>query len=573
MLTTTATGVDNLSMVKLSANYGAANRTVYLTGSGGGATVWQSSDDGETFTAHAAPFELSTWTVAGDDLIIAGVDGSGARVYRLTAGAFLPVAGAPLGNVRPTALAVSPNYANDGTVLAGDIGGQVYLSTDGGTSFVSLGQPLPVNSGVDEISVAFDTGFTSNSTVYVASRAAVSAQSRQRLFRMTLGTLGAWESITATSAEGATVGSLLPTSGCLWATDSQPVDTAGALGGVLRTLDPMSPNGATFEAVINGLSDGAVLEDLWASSYRVWSVDVQNVRIVTFFDSLQMPPVSGSPEDGTQGLATSGLRLQWNPAPGATRYRWQVDYDGAFASVPDGLEGNTEATSKRLPALTPGTTYYWRVRATEPMLSPWSIAKSFTTSLGSEALELMSPKAGADDVPLAPVFQWSAVPGAESYEMMVSTDSRFIDTVINRCNALALPATAWQSDTNLEYGETYFWKVRGWSSTSFSAWSAVGAFTTVAPPPAQEPAPESTPSEAEPVETEPEPQYEPVVESPERTEPVPVSYEPPPVVPVISPKVEVIIPTWALVTVIGLMATLVLLLITVLFAVGRWRRY
>ena len=210
---------------------------------------------------------------------------------------------------------------------------------------------------------------------------------------------------------------------------------------------------------------------------------------------------------------------------------------------------------------------------------------SFTTTLGSAALELMSPKAGANGVSLAPVFQWSAVSGAESYEMVVSTDSRFTDSVIHRRGALALPATAWQSDTELEYGETYFWKVRGLSSNSFSVWSAVGAFTTATPPPEPEPAepepaepepaePEETnPAPAEPEETGPAPQDEPVVEPTERAETIPVQFEPPPALPVVMPTVEVAIPTWALAAVVGLLATLVLLLITVLVVVGRVRRY
>lgn len=580
LLTTTAAGVDNLSLIEPSANYGTVNRTVYLAGSGSGvATVWQSSDDGETFTAYAAPFELSAWTVAGDDLLIAGVDGDGARVYRFAAGAFLPAAGAPLGTAGPTTLAVSPNYANDGTVLAGDFVGQVYLSTDGGASFAPLGQPLPLNNGIGEVSVAFDTGFTGNRAVYAASRATVSAQSQQRLFRLTLGTGTTWQSIVTTLSDGATVGPLVATvGGGLWATNSQPVNVAGDNGGALRMLDPTSSLGVTCETVIGDLEDGAVLEELWASSNRLWSLDVQNVKIMTFLDSLMMPPAPASPEKETPGLATDGLRLYWIPAPGAIRYHWQVNYDDGFASVPDGLEGTTGAISTRLPPLAPGTTYHWRVRATEPMLSPWSTAWSFTTILGSTTLELMSPKAGADSVSLAPVFQWSAVSGAESYELVVSTDSLFTDTVIHRRGTLALPATAWQSDTELEYDETYFWKVRGRSSNSFSAWSAVGAFTTATPPPpipppAPAPADQEETAPADPKETEPAPEVELTVETVVQAESIPVQFEPPPVLPIVAPTVEIAIPTWALATVIGLLATLVLLLITVLVIVGRVRRY
>ena len=42
----------------------------------------------------------------------------------------------------------------------------------------------------------------------------------------------------------------------------------------------------------------------------------------------------------------------------------------------------------------------------------------------------------------------------------------------------ALPATAWQSDTSLDYNMTYYWKVRAMGSNTTSAWSAASVFST-----------------------------------------------------------------------------------------------
>ena len=157
------------------------------------------------------------------------------------------------------------------------------------------------------------------------------------------------------------------------------------------------------------------------------------------------------------------------------------------------------------------TTYYWQVRVTKPVLSPWSDKWSFTTSLGGEivAPRLESPQPGATEVAIKPIFQWSAVAGAESYELMVSENLDFSSPVILRAGEDALPGNAWQSDVSLSYGTTYYWKVRALSPTTHSAWSAVGIFTTETEITLE---PEAA-SESEPnPETEPPPETEPTLE-------------------------------------------------------------
>jgi hypothetical protein len=213
---------------------------------------------------------------------------------------------------------------------------------------------------------------------------------------------------------------------------------------------------------------------------------------MTYLDTLTGPVALTSPSDKEAGVETVNVRLSWASLNGATKYQWQVDYDNDFSTVPTGFEGNTEEASVRLPALEMGTTYYWRVRAAEPVLSPWSAKWSFVTTLGKTVVAptLQSPAAGATGVPLRPIFQWSAIAGAERYELLVSANVSLSNPVIAKTGDLAVPATAWQIDVSLEYSTTYYWKVRASGSGSYSAWSAVSAFTTeVAPSPTQSPPP------------------------------------------------------------------------------------
>jgi hypothetical protein len=180
----------------------------------------------------------------------------------------------------------------------------------------------------------------------------------------------------------------------------------------------------------------------------------------------------------------NNISLDWETMKGATEYQWQLDYDSDFSTIPDGFEGDTRASSAHLPALEPATTYYWRVRVSEPVLSPWSAKWSFTTSLDTETatIKLESPKAGAAGVPVKPLFQWNAVTGADAYELLVSADIQFSDPLITKSGAEALPTTAWQADISLNYNTTYYWKVRALGASTYSAWSAASSFTTELPP-------------------------------------------------------------------------------------------
>jgi hypothetical protein len=97
-----------------------------------------------------------------------------------------------------------------------------------------------------------------------------------------------------------------------------------------------------------------------------------------------------------------------------------------------------------------------------------------------------SPAPGATGVPLKPVFQWTAVVGAEAYELLIATDADMADPIIDRTGQNALAGNAWQCDVSLDYATTYFWKVRAVNATTSTAWGTLGVFTTEAAPPSPE---------------------------------------------------------------------------------------
>ena len=538
VFSSTPADVDRINLIELPPQYGSS-QVVFLAGiSNGNPVIWRSTDSGQNFTRQSAPLPIDIWAVVNDTTLFAGsYDGSNGLVYRTTNSGLTYSTPAVTGNQSLNSIALSPDYDRDKTILAGNTDGWVYWSEGGGDSF----EPLPPDAtsppltGV--ISVAFDPNYRQNNTVYAASDTA-----DEGIYRFIIGASDAWENIDSNLPSEGMIGQLMASAeGTLYATNFK------ADGGIERCLNPTYSSGPTFETVTRGLDDGAKLCGLWWYGYRLWSVDTSSVSLMTYTDGLALPVTLDSPPDEAPDTGTitndtiTNVSLDWETLSGATKYQWQLDYDTDFSSVPTEFEGNTKASSARLPALEPDTTYHWRVRATKPLLSPWSAKWSFTTSPKADtaAPQLSRPEAGAISTPVKPVFQWGTIAWADSYELLVAANASFTNPLIAKIGNYALPSSAWQCDIALDHNTTYYWKVRAADSHNHSDWSAVGTFTTELPPSSESVAP---------------------------TSPEPVS-PPPPKPPPASPEPSM--PMWVIYLVGALLLTVIVLFIVILRLVAR----
>ncbi len=488
--------VNNIDRLELAPQYDEDNQVVFIAGtSSGHPAIWRSADNGQSFTCRTAPLSIDAWAVVNTTtLFIGSYDGSSGLVYHTTDSGLTYSQGAKAGSQSLNSIALSPFYDQDETILVGNKDGWVYWSEDNGESFATLPPDATSSPLSGQITVAFDPGYDANNTVYAASNTP-----DEGIYRFIVGDSNGWENI-ASPAAGMMGQMIVATEGTLYAANFT------ADGGLERCLNPTYPLGPTFEAVTKGLDEGATLIGLWLHDHQLWSIDTTNTKLMTYIDSLTQPVVLTSPVDQAPGVGTiidntvRNISLDWETLEGATEYKWQINYETDFSSLPDGFEGETGSSSARLPILEPATTYYWRVRAVQPVLSPWSEKWSFTTGLtaGAPAPELESPPAGATGVPVDPIFQWSAIAGAEGYELVISTDANLGNPTILKSGDYALPTTAWQCNVALNYNTTYYWKVRAISADSCSAWSAVSAFTTEPPPSAQlASTPEPTPPQSQ----------------------------------------------------------------------------
>jgi hypothetical protein len=121
------------------------------------------------------------------------------------------------------------------------------------------------------------------------------------------------------------------------------------------------------------------------------------------------------------------------------------------------------------------------------------------------------PAPGASNVPQRPVFQWSAVQGAVSYDFELADNPTFVKPVENHTG---LKNTVWTETRTLDRGKTYYWRVRAvsasgaasdWVASAFTiAWAPSNVPTGTAVVPA---VPAVTPNYTLVVPTQPAPTY------------------------------------------------------------------
>jgi hypothetical protein len=249
-------------------------------------------------------------------------------------------------------------------------------------------------------------------------------------------------------------------------------------GGVERSINPTYQPRPVFETITKGVADGISLRKLWMQNTTLWTIDATNGKLLTYIDNVISPVVLISPEDKASELNIRNVMIVWESQAGVGSYQWQIDTDDGFANMAAGFEGNTGSTSVRLPELKPGATYYWRVRATEPVTSPWSAVRSFSTRKDSllAAPEIIEPRSNVP-APLKPNFRWSTISGAAQYEIQVASNEGFNELLVDKTGDKACKNNVWNCDVLLKNDTTYYWRVRAVSGGGTSEW-ATGIFTT-----------------------------------------------------------------------------------------------
>lgn len=498
----------NTASVELSPSY-ATDSTLFIgdTGATGASALRMSNDGGKTWVGRNMPTITVGAIAVKDQYTVYVGSNSVAGVVQMTANGgwtWQPVATA----VGGTAISDIALDAGTGHILVGTNAGTTSISINNNVTYIALGV---ATANAAATAVAFDTDYANNSIVYRADTAGAAATSVIERFQY--GTSVAWLSITPTRYVAATTTGwsgpaadmIVAPDGTLYVTDSAAVvsiATGAATGGLNRCLAPTAGTAtlslvewsATYSAVASTLGTFNLLQG--SNVINAVNTAVATGAVVSFTDTMTTAaPIQVSPADGAVFPAAALAVVAWDAVPGALSYRISYSTRADFIGATTTTVANDVATPLSsfviapVGGLTAGSTYYWRVRAQTPLLTPYSPAQTFQTQLAPAGPNAPPIAAGAEgttgpggwDVSLTPVFSWGAVPGAANFEFQLATDAAMSNVLIDASGADALGAvTAYAVSAPLDNNTTYYWRVRAISATSTTAWSAVNAFTTLA---------------------------------------------------------------------------------------------
>jgi sugar lactone lactonase YvrE len=98
--------------------------------------------------------------------------------------------------------------------------------------------------------------------------------------------------------------------------------------------------------------------------------------------------------------------------------------------------------------------------------------------LDAPGLELKLPANGAALHVLRPTFDWDDLAGVSSYQLQISKASSFGTLILNK----TVSGSAYVAVSDLMPNTQYYWRVRGKSGLTYTAWSMAWTFTTGNPP-------------------------------------------------------------------------------------------
>jgi photosystem II stability/assembly factor-like uncharacterized protein len=201
-----------------------------------------------------------------------------------------------------------------------------------------------------------------------------------------------------------------------------------------------------------------------------YGVCIDNVDISAELGYTIHIPILSSPANNSSNTDVD-ITLSWLSDDDADSYTVQLSEISDFTTTI--VNANQTASSYDLTNLDYNTTYYWRVNiTTDGETGEWSEVWSFTTKEISIP-ELISPSDGSIDRELELSLEWNTVTEAESYDYEIASDSEFT-SVIDNGNTESTS----QLITELNYSNTYYWRVRSVIGEQHSDWSEEWSFTT-----------------------------------------------------------------------------------------------
>lgn len=237
---------------------------------------------------------------------------------------------------------------------------------------------------------------------------------------------------------------------------------------VTHHIDTLKTNSMTISNLKNGAKYFWRVNAYNRGGLSPWS-DVWKVSVVL----AQTPLLSPSNSSNNQPL---NVTVKWKPVANAESYQLQVSIFPAFTSI-FFEDAAVKETSRELPQLNNGTTYYWRVRAKQGnnagiYSDPWN----FTTIRPLPNVPVLaSPADGSAFQPVNITLMWKSALNALTYRLQVSEAADF-STILFDDSTITKTS---QDIYSLKSGTKYYWRISSKNATGTSPFSNPCSFATI----------------------------------------------------------------------------------------------
>jgi len=245
--------------------------------------------------------------------------------------------------------------------------------------------------------------------------------------------------------------------------------------GEYRLQIATSPNFADSTIVLNKaniITTSNIVQLQYGLTKYYWRVRSENQNniglwsVVRSFESTAETPKDINPKTGSTGVPKK-VTIEWAPGKTGTAFQLQIFNDADLENkILDTLLNTNKFT---FTFANFNTKYYWRVKAYfDNCQSEWSPTYTLKTYI-APPFNLKPEHKSQGIEPFLVTFTWEGVPGTETYDLDLSTDSTFKTLFRFERNITA---------TKVIYGglaenTMYYWRVRGKNNEGTSEWTSI----------------------------------------------------------------------------------------------------
>jgi hypothetical protein len=199
---------------------------------------------------------------------------------------------------------------------------------------------------------------------------------------------------------------------------------------------------------------------IWSDVYS-FSTKLADVKLISPIDNSEFKYVN--------------IEMSWDTVKGVNEYLLQIGYDSGFLYLYKEFKIN-DSTKYLLKSLDKDIVLFWRVQARNGYkYGNWSETRRIIVREDNRKLippVLISPENNKKNVDRDGFLLWECADEKLIFDVQLSTDNNFKSLIIDTVNI----RNEFLEYENLQFGKSYYWRVRCRDSVQVSEWSDVWAF-------------------------------------------------------------------------------------------------